>query len=85
MRSENLEVLDMDEHLIPTYRRIHASALSRCKERNATLDLATSDVCVYLYANSPEDAKYIADAYKIAGEQTFEKPDELRPGFFALG
>lgn len=45
---DNLKILDMDEHLRPTFEKIHSTVLDFCKAFDLTLDLATSDVVMYL-------------------------------------
>ena len=55
--------LDLDKHLVAKYKRIHAKALKVCEEVGAVLNLATSDVCVYVFAPSQEAADKVAQTY----------------------
>jgi len=48
----NLKTLDIDEHLRPTFRKIHDTVLDFCKVYNLTLDLATSDNVIWLEDSS---------------------------------
>ena len=48
----NLKTLDIDEHLRPTFRVIWEGVLEFCEFYNLTLDLATSDVVIYLEDSS---------------------------------
>jgi hypothetical protein len=58
-----LRVLDMDQREIPSFREIHKKALQICKEEGAILDLATSDVVLYLETNDESVAKRVASCY----------------------
>jgi hypothetical protein len=58
-----LRVLDMDRAEVPSFREIHKKALQICKEEGASLDLATSDVALYLETNDEEVAKRVAACY----------------------
>lgn len=67
----NLLILDMDVPLLGTYQRIHQERLARAKKVGAILDLATSDVTLYIYAKSLKDAQYVetsAQYYKAHWE-----------------
>lgn len=48
MTKNNLLLSDTDEHLRGEYVRIHESLLAFCKKYDLTLNLATSDVVVFL-------------------------------------
>ena len=48
----NLKTLDIDEHLRPTFRKIHDTLLDFCEVYNLTLDLATSDNVMWLEDSS---------------------------------
>lgn len=64
MLKNNLKMLDMDEHLRKTFKRIHSSALEVCKQENCILDCATSDVVIYVQNCPNEDSiKKIAACY----------------------
>jgi hypothetical protein len=43
----NLKLLDMDEHLRPTFEVLHKECLAFCKTHGIIMDLATSDVVIY--------------------------------------
>lgn len=46
--SKYLKVLKMDKQLIPNFIKIHKELLLFCKEYDLILDLASSDVCIFL-------------------------------------
>jgi len=48
MRKGNLALLDCDEHRRQMYEEIHSNLLAVAKEYNFIVDLATSDVVMYL-------------------------------------
>ena len=48
MTKDNLKLLDMDEHLRKAHENRLAEELKFCKAFDLILDLATSDVCMYL-------------------------------------
>lgn len=54
MTKDNLKLLDIDEHLRPTFKIIHDTLLDFCKAYELTLDLATSDNVMYLENKSGE-------------------------------
>jgi hypothetical protein len=63
MTTGNLEILDMDRKFIPHFRKIHKNGLAVCKQVGAILDLATSDVCLHLYAKNLKMAQKVANVY----------------------
>jgi hypothetical protein len=52
MTLNNLKLMDMDEHLRDRHKNIHKNLLVFCEDHNLTLDLATSDVVIYLCDSS---------------------------------
>ena len=48
MTKDRLKLLDQDEHLRKTYEKRHINSLLFCDKHNLILDLATSDVVMYL-------------------------------------
>jgi hypothetical protein len=75
-----LEILDMDEKLVPNFQNIHSEALVICKENGAILDLASSDVSVFCIAPSQEVAQKVADVYNSTAEV-----DSTRPNSYWVG
>jgi hypothetical protein len=74
-----LKVLNMDQHLVPSFQKIHEKALQVCKETGAILDVATSDVALYLETEDAEVAKRVAACYSDS-ESTVEAP-----GIYCIG
>ncbi len=62
----NLQILDMDSQ-----KSIHKDALKLCTKLGAILDVATSDVCLFVYAKNKRDANKIAQVYGV-NKATFE-------------
>ena len=67
MQRDGYKILDCETKVQEQdYLRIHADAIKLCRELGATLDLATSDVVIYVEAKSEEDARKIAACYPDA-------------------
>lgn len=63
MTKNCLRLLDMDEHRRPAEEKRWAGALRECDKRGCVLDLASSDVCVYLEgAKSMDDTRAVSRA-----------------------
>ncbi|MCK4454391.1 hypothetical protein KAU51_03610 [Candidatus Parcubacteria bacterium] len=57
-------MLDIDEHLRETFKRLHVLALKICKQEDCILDCAISDVVIYVTNCPNEDSiKKIATCY----------------------
>lgn len=48
MTRDHLKLLDMDEHLREMHTNLHRELLEFCRRYDLILDLATSDVVVYI-------------------------------------
>ena len=60
MLQNNLLMLDMDETPFRrTFLTIHSKRLERARQVGAILDCATSDISLYIYAKSLEDARFV--------------------------
>lgn len=55
MTRNRLKLLDIDEHLREKTEILHKDALAACAKYDLTLDLATSDVVVYVQGTDNEN------------------------------
>lgn len=77
MTKNNLQILDVDEENRGHFEKLHTKALTLCAKYDLVLDLATSDVNVFvLGTNNREVIKEIVDECFKGGQYSKERPKE---------
>jgi len=73
-----LRILDGEEGEVTSFKAIHADALRICKETGSVLDLAVSDVDLYLETSDLDVAKRVAVCYSPSLKVERVGPKEYR-------